>query len=69
MFYYIKKDHVGIVPGIEEYAQLFISEEATSIDGFLGSIGLVPLAEDKAAEVKAIVENLTTMDLQSKASK
>ena len=69
LFYYIKKDHVGIVPGIEEYAKLFISEEATSIDGFLGSLGLVPLAEDKAAEVKAIIENLTTMDLKAKASK
>lgn len=69
LFYYIKKDHVGIVPGIEEYAQLFISKEATAIDGFLGSIGLVPLAEDKAAEVKATVENLSTMDLKSRASK
>lgn len=69
LFYYIKADHVGVVPGIHEYAELFVSEEATAIDGFLGEIGLVPLAEAKAIEVKSTVEKLSTMDIKSLASK
>ena len=69
LFYYIKADHVGIVPGIHEYAELFISEEATALDGFLGEIGLVPLNDKTKADIQDRVENLSTMDLKSLASK
>lgn len=69
LFYYIKVDHVGVVPGIHEYAELFISEEATALDGFLGEIGLVPLDEETMSDIQDRVENLSTMDLKSLASK
>ena len=69
LFYYIKADHVGTVPGIQEYAELFISEDAVALDGFLGEIGLVPLKESTMAEVHDRVTNLSTMDLESLASK
>jgi len=60
---------VGVVPGIHEYAELFISEEATALDGFLGEIGLVPLDEETMSDIQDRVENLSTMDLKSLASK
>lgn len=69
LFYYIKADHVGMVPGIQEYAELFISEDAVALDGFLGEIGLVPLKDETMAEINDRVTNLSTMDLQSLSSK
>ncbi len=50
MYFYIKKAHVGVVPGIIEYASEFVSENASGSDGYLTEKGLIPLPEDLHAE-------------------
>ncbi|MBB5319672.1 substrate-binding domain-containing protein [Marinobacter oulmenensis] len=58
LFFYVKKAHVGVVPGINEYIEEFTSAGAMGPNGYLKSVGLiVPPREalmdlqDKAAEM------------------
>ena len=50
MYFYIKKAHIGVVPGIMEYAAEFVSENASGMDGYLTEKGLIPLPEDAHAD-------------------
>ena len=62
LYYYIKSAHVGVIPGIAEYASEFSSEEAAGEDGYLVDKGLIPLEEDAFEENTAAVTDLTPMD-------
>lgn len=46
LFFYIKKEHVGEIPGLEEYVAEFISEESWGDNGYLAEGGLIPLTSD-----------------------
>jgi phosphate transport system substrate-binding protein len=50
LFFYVKKQHVGVIPGLGEFLGEFISEKAMGIDGYLFPAGLVPLSDDDFAE-------------------
>ena len=55
LYYYIKVAHVGVVPGIKEYAMEFASEAAAGDEGYLVDKGLIPLpAEPFEANASAI---------------
>jgi phosphate transport system substrate-binding protein len=41
LFYYIKKEHIGIIPGIEEFDAMF--KKLSAADGPLADQGLIPL--------------------------
>ncbi len=47
LFFYVKNDHVGKVPGIAEFIAEFTSEDAWGEEGYLTEKGLIPLDEDK----------------------
>jgi phosphate transport system substrate-binding protein len=54
LFFYVKKEHVGQIPGIEEYVGEFTSDGAWGDDGYLAEKGLIPLPEaDRAASAEA----------------
>lgn len=61
MFYYIKKAHVGVIPGIMEYVAEFISEEASGEEGYLVDKGLIPLPEDAFAANAESIDALTVI--------
>ncbi len=46
LFFYVKKAHVGVVPGIEGYVKEFTSEKAWGNNGYLAEKGLIPLGDD-----------------------
>lgn len=46
LYFYIKKAHVGVVPGIMEYAAEFVSEDSSGNEGYLTEKGLIPLPSD-----------------------
>ena len=46
LYFYIKKAHVGVVPGIMEYAAEFVSEDSSGDEGYLTEKGLIPLPSD-----------------------
>jgi len=47
LFFYVKKDHIGVIPGLKEYVEFFTSEKMIGPDGPLADYGLVPLPEDQ----------------------
>jgi phosphate transport system substrate-binding protein len=50
LYFYVKKEHVGVIPGIKEFINEFVSEKAMSLDGYLFPAGLVPLSDDDYAK-------------------
>lgn len=42
LFFYVKKDHVGTIPGLKEYAEFFVSDAIAGPGGPLSAYGLVP---------------------------
>lgn len=53
LYFYVKNAHRGKVPGINEYVELFTSEDAIGDDGFLLDKGLIPLSEEKRDAIRA----------------
>jgi len=49
LFFYVKNQHIGVIPGIEQYVKEFTSKKAIGKNGYLTSVGLVPLANPKEA--------------------
>ncbi|KRO58241.1 MAG: phosphate-binding protein, partial [Pelagibacteraceae bacterium BACL5 MAG-121128-bin54] len=43
LFFYVKKAHIGVIPGIQEFLKEFTSKKAMGSRGYLADIGLVPL--------------------------
>ena len=43
LFFYVKKQHIDVIPGLEEYVDLFMSEQMIGKDGTLAEQGLIPL--------------------------
>ncbi|NWG46537.1 MAG: substrate-binding domain-containing protein [Alphaproteobacteria bacterium] len=60
LYFYIKKQHVGVVPGIQEYAVEFMSDGAAGPDGYLPPIGLIPLPPAELEQYQDVVKNMTT---------
>ena len=63
LYFYVKKDNIGIVPGIEEYLNEFLSPRATGNDGYLAEKGLIPMNPTEQAQWKASVLSLTPLSL------
>jgi phosphate transport system substrate-binding protein len=58
LYFYVKKAHVGVVPGIEGYLAEFTSEKAWGGEGYLAEKGMIPLSGDvrraSGADIKAL---------------
>src|SRR5690606_26938720 len=53
LFFYVKGQHIGAVPGLAEYTEFFLSEGMSGLGGMLESAGLIPQPAEKTAEVLA----------------
>ena len=49
LFVYIKKAHIGTIPGIKEFAEEYVSNRALSDEGYLSEAGLVALPKNELA--------------------
>ena len=65
LYFYVKKAHVSLIPGIREYLTEFTSDSAWGDFGYLSEKGLVPLAEDERREVAAAVRSLASLQLSA----
>ena len=63
LFFYVKKAHVNVIPGIREYLKEFTSDSAWGDFGYLSDKGLVPLPEQERREVLARVQSLENLHL------
>lgn len=58
LYVYAKKEHVGVIPGMEEFIAEYTAESTWGDDGYLAEKGLIPLPEEErgqsGADIKAL---------------
>ena len=63
LFFYVKKAHIGVIPGIQEFLKEFTSNKAMGSRGYLADIGLVPLSSDKYKTTRTAALDLKTISV------
>ena len=58
LFFYVKKEHVGVIPGIKEYVQWFASDVVIGDEGAAIDKGLIPLPVAERVKLKSVVDAL-----------
>jgi phosphate transport system substrate-binding protein len=53
LFFYVKKAHVGVIPGLPEYIAEFMSDKAAGDEGYLADKGLIPLPAAERQKYRA----------------
>jgi phosphate transport system substrate-binding protein len=59
LFFYVKKAHLGVIPGLQEYIDFFVSDDMAGPDGPLAAYGLV--SDPELAATQAMVAAGTPM--------
>ena len=63
LFFYVKKAHVGIIPGIEAFLEEFTDEDTWGEDGYLVDKGLIPLGDDERDAWSDKINGLQLLDM------
>jgi phosphate transport system substrate-binding protein len=63
LYMYIKKSHVKLVPGIQEYIGEFTSEKAWGPEGYLAEKGLIPMPDAEREKVRNDAQDLVALKL------
>ncbi|MEW8617173.1 MAG: PstS family phosphate ABC transporter substrate-binding protein [Candidatus Thiodiazotropha endolucinida] len=63
LYFYVKKAHMGRIPGIENYLAEFTSDKAWGDDGYLADKGLIPMPVEERKAFKSDVETQTSLKL------
>ena len=64
LYFYVKKAHVGTVPGVKEYLAEFTSEKAFGAEGYLADKGLIPMQDAERKQFAADAKNLKNLELK-----
>lgn len=59
LFFYVKQAHIGVIPGLKEFAEFFVADEVAGPDGPLAEYGLV--SDPALADTQEAVLNETTI--------
>ena len=63
LYVYLKPAHLGKAPGLQEFANEFVSDRAAGEYGYLADKGLIPMPEAERARVAADVRNMTPLKM------
>lgn len=61
LFFYVKKSHISVIPGLKEYLNSFTHEKAIGDEGYLVDAGLVPLKANERNALRLTAEDLTVI--------
>jgi phosphate transport system substrate-binding protein len=61
LFFYVKKTHVGVIPGLKEYIAAFASEKAWGPEGYLSERGLIPMPNAERKKYESSSNGLMAM--------
>jgi phosphate transport system substrate-binding protein len=53
LYFYVKGEHIGVIPGLEDYVEFFMSEPINGMGGVLEDAGLIPAPRE---EIEANLE-------------
>ena len=63
LFIYVKKAHIGVIPGITEFIAEYTSEKALGQEGYLSEKGLIPPAKGEIDKIRADAKALKPVRL------
>ncbi|MEN8214604.1 MAG: PstS family phosphate ABC transporter substrate-binding protein, partial [Pseudomonadota bacterium] len=63
LYFYVKKAHVGKIPGMAEFVAEFTSEAAMGEEGYLSDKGLIPMPEKMRKEVRDNAVGMKNLEL------
>ncbi len=63
LYFYVKKAHVGVIPGIDAFLSEFTNEDTWGDEGYLTDRGLIPMPEEERAAYKNATLGLTNLSM------
>jgi phosphate transport system substrate-binding protein len=63
LYIYVKKAHIGVIPGLKEFVDEYISDKALGEEGYLSERGLVALPKADLARVRADIKAQKSLKL------
>jgi len=63
LYFYIKKAHIGVIPGIAEFATEFSSEKAWGPEGYLADKGMISMQKDLREMYARNIKNRVSMSI------
>ncbi|MGD8444538.1 MAG: PstS family phosphate ABC transporter substrate-binding protein [Desulfobacterales bacterium] len=64
LFFYVKKAHIDVIPGMKEYLQEFTSDKAWGPDGYLAEKGMIPMPEAERTKFSTAVQKLEGLKME-----
>lgn len=64
LFFYVKKAHVGVIPGMTEYAVEFAGEKAWGPEGYLADKGMIPMPDAERKKYSEVVKKMTPLEMK-----
>ena len=61
LFIYVKKQHIGVIPGLKEFVAEYVSSKSMGEEGYLSQKGLIPLPKADREAVEKTAAGLTAM--------
>lgn len=63
LYFYVKKAHVGVIPGIKEFLAEFANDKAWGPEGYLADKGLIPMSDDERKDWASRVKDLKNLSM------
>lgn len=63
LFFYVKKAHLGSIPGLKEYVTFFLSDQMVGDEGALVEKGLIPMPEKELKDQRNAANAGTTLSM------
>ena len=63
LYFYAKKAHVDVIPGLRGYLREFTSDRAWGEEGYLSERGLIPMPDAERRQVAGNVRDLTPLSM------
>ncbi len=64
LYFYTKKAHVGVIPGLQDFLAEFLGNRASGPDGYLADKGLIPMPQAEHEAVEAATLALTPLKMK-----
>jgi phosphate transport system substrate-binding protein len=64
LFFYVKKAHVDVIPGMKEYLAEFTAEKTWGPDGYLADRGMIPMPDAERNQFASDVKNMNPLMLK-----
>lgn len=63
LYFYVKKAHVGVIPGVKEYLAEFVSDKAIGDEGYTVDKGLIPLPAADRKKLQDDADSLAPLSM------